>query len=75
MPSLNIQVGKLLFSFSSQADWINHAPTRFRQCGLHLNETICLDAKGRICISGKQFRIAEEQQTYPVDVYAIEEDQ
>ena len=69
MLTLQIGVVEELFHFIHFNDWINHAAGRFRNHGHSVSSTVCVDAKGQICLRGKHFKEA----TYPVRVYAIEE--
>ena len=60
-----------LFSFKSHADWVRHATKRFDEADHTSRDTICIDAKGRIVISGGGFRAAEASNAFPVNCYSI----
>lgn len=64
-----IHLGRELFSFSSQQDWVNHARRRFECCGVRKGDYISIDAAGRICTKGAEFMRAEKEGTYPITVY------
>jgi hypothetical protein len=72
---LEILVGQELFSFTSEHDWLDHAPQRF---GKHFHrgqseyDSICIDAKGRVCTRGAHFMRATKDGAYPIRVYEIE---
>lgn len=71
---IEIEVGRELFRFSSFKNWVNMAQSLFRsEPGANMHTTVCIDAKGRICNSGREFRRAEEADAYPVRVFAIDE--
>ena len=72
-----IILGKCLFKFTSFDDWCNTATRKFGNWGLlgratHL--TVCIDTKGRICTSGKQFMRARDEEAFPIEVYLIDSD-
>lgn len=62
-------VTERLFSFESFEDWQESNGARFYQFNVSSQNTICIDSAGRLCFYGQHFRIAEEQQTFPVTVY------
>ncbi len=66
-----IILGELLFSFTSFEDWCDTAQRRFRQCGAATHDTICIDARDRICIIGKEFMQARDEGAFPINVYSI----
>jgi hypothetical protein len=67
--TIAVTVGPLLFEFASHAQWVNKASSWFRSYRVTGSDTICVDAKGRICRIGKQFMRAEKEQTYPIRVF------
>jgi hypothetical protein len=71
---LQIQVGPELFRFDSETQWVNKAQSWFRNCGVGLNRYICIDKSGRICKHGADFMRATAEKTYPIVVYAIDQD-
>lgn len=74
---LTIVVGPELFRFTSAQHWMNKARSWFAQArrdhDIPREAYICIDSAGRVCAWGAHFRRAEEEGTYPVVVYAIEE--
>lgn len=72
--NIPISVGPLLFEFRSESHWVNKAASWFGGTGLRENEYVCIDAWGRICTRGAEFMRAEKQGTYPIKVYAIEQE-
>lgn len=67
--TIAVTVGPLLFEFATHAQWVNKASSWFRSYGVTGSDTLCVDAKGRICRIGKQFMRAEKEQTYPIRVF------
>lgn len=65
-----VTVGPALFSFSSWEDWIATAKRKFRMAGVRGDDTLCLDAKGRVCTCGLHFKEAKGDDAYPITVYA-----
>ncbi len=67
---VEITLGQKLFEFNSFEQWVNWARHLFGKAGLiGGNYHICLDAKGRVCDSGKEFMRAQEDNSFPVAVY------
>lgn len=69
MPSITVVVDDELFRFTSFAHWVNHGKEMFERSGYRGSECLCVDAKGRICTCGREFRIAKEDDSYPIIVY------
>lgn len=69
-PMVALHLGVPVFAFTSFHDWLLHAQARFQSHGLTSRQTICVDTAGRPCGWGEHFRRAEEERTYPVQVYA-----
>lgn len=69
MTTITITVGNLEFEFRSKQQWINLASEVWREHGLRDQDTLCIDAKGRICQMGAHFTRAEEDGAYPIKVY------
>lgn len=74
MPEITIYVWKYLYEFSSMNEWVSKASKRHRVSGLTEGEALYVDAKGRICTIGRHFRIAKEENAFPVRVYQIREE-
>ena len=68
---LTLTTKRELFSFESEKHWINKAQSLFAACGVPRSRYICLDAAGRVCVSGAEFMRATREGTYPVTVYEI----
>jgi hypothetical protein len=66
---ITITVGDELFSFENFDQWVNKAQRWFRSKRVHSDDTICVDAKGRIVTSGKEFIRARDESAFPVKVY------
>lgn len=71
MPNVNVQLGDMLFDFSSEQDWVNHARFRFETCGVPRGNYISIDAAGRVCTKGAEFMRATRENTYPITVYKL----
>lgn len=69
MKAIKIQVGELLFQFTSFSDWVNNASRRFKTWEVRGDETLCIDKKGRVCLVVRQFIRARDEKTYPINVY------
>lgn len=66
---LLVVVGGLLFEFSSFQDWVNKAQSRFANAGVRGQDTLCIDAKGRLLQKGKEFKRARDVDSFPIKVY------
>lgn len=67
-------LGEKLFSFQTHADWVNKASRQWMAHGLRASQTVCIDQKSRICAWGEHFRKAEEDDSFPIDVYRMRAD-
>jgi hypothetical protein len=70
-----IQHGPELFRFTDYEDWVNRAPGMFKKHRASSLDTICVDAKGRLCMKGKEFMRAKKENTYPIIVYRFEDEE
>ena len=70
-----VTVGRELFEFASQQDWINHATQRFRAARHDSANTLCVTSDGEAIINGGGFRRAGERGAYPVTVYSLREEE
>ena len=70
--NIQIEVGQELFQFDSFSQWCDKARSWFKQRGANIHNTICVDTKGRICATGKEFGKARNEDAFPVRVFAIE---
>ena len=71
---LRIRTTRVLFEFSSLDDWTRNAQRRYRMQFDPPASQLCMlavDSRGRVCASGRHFREAEEDHTYPVKVYEV----
>ena len=72
---MNIELGDKLFEFSSEQDWINRAQRAWRCLGLRADEdTVCVDAIGRVCRIGRDFITATKDSAYPISIYLYRND-
>jgi hypothetical protein len=67
---VRLSVGPELFRFSSFSNWVNKAKGWFR--GVPAGSWVCIDQRGRICNSGKEFMRADREGAFPVVVYSID---
>lgn len=70
MQTISVTVGCKLFQFSSFNDWVNNARWRFQEAGVRGEDVISVDAAGRICLSGKEFMRARDENQFPIIVFA-----
>lgn len=70
MNQLQITVGEKLFEFDTFNCWVNKAQGWFQSSGYTARDSICVDTKGRICLSGREFGRARDEDAFPVTVYA-----
>jgi len=68
---ITIEVGEVLFEFSSFENWVAKASSRYGQHGATKYNSITLDSVGRICCIGKQFMRARDEGAFPVYVYRL----
>lgn len=71
MSLIQIEVGDKAFEFSTYSNWVNKARGWFEQRGLTGNDVVCLDAKNRICRSGRDFMRARDDGSFPIVVYRL----
>src|SRR5690606_37499250 len=69
-----IEPGERLFQFDSKQEWINHASRIWRFHGVRSEDTVCVDALGRLVNIGKHFADAERDRAYPIVVYRLRAD-
>lgn len=70
--SVQVKLGEVLFCFESEIRWANKAKSWYATCSVPPHRTIAIDAKGRICVSGREFMRATTDGAYPVVVYEIQ---
>jgi hypothetical protein len=64
-----VQLGAALFFFPTFNKWVSNAQTAWKGMGVRADDTLCIDAKGRICSIGRDFMIARDEDAFPVTVY------
>lgn len=74
MNVIAITVGKKLFEYMSYADWQRNARMVFESHHVTTSEVICVDAMGRLCVLGSDFKMAEQDESYPINVYSVRVD-
>lgn len=69
--TIEVTVGEFLFEFRSYLQWVNKASSWFGNLGSHARRqnVICVDAKGRICRTGREFMRADRENAFPVKAY------
>jgi uncharacterized membrane protein YidH (DUF202 family) len=67
---VTVVLGQEVCSFSSFENWCDTAQQKWKMHGLTHNDTLCLDAKNRICTKGKEFMRARDEGAFPVRVFA-----
>jgi len=53
--TIKIIVGDEVFQFSDFKNWCHTAKHKFESADLCSRDAICVDSKGRICLSGREF--------------------
>ena len=71
MSTIQIEVGDKILEFASYSQWVSKAQSWFAQHRIASSNSICIDAKGRICRIGADFKRAMDDDAYPVSVYRI----
>lgn len=63
------KLGPKLFQFATFNGRVNHAQRAWKEIGVRSDDTLCIDAKGRVCSIGREFMIARDEGAFPVSVY------
>ena len=72
---MEIKLGPERFRFETYIRWVNKAAGWFEQLTpTQRRYSICVDAKGRICNTGREFKIAHDEGAFPIVVYVTRED-
>ena len=71
---LTIEVGEYLFAFTSERDWIETAQRLYNREKATMHDSVAITHDGRICTTGRDFRMAKERDAYPVMVYRTRPD-
>jgi hypothetical protein len=69
MQEITVTVGDEVFSFSDFENWCDTAKNKFMNAGLRGPDTLCMDTRGRLCKSGKEFMRARDDWSFPVRVF------
>ena len=69
-----VELGEFLFQFSSFSAWVNGAQEIWRDHGVRAADTLCLDARGRVCLKGLHFMVARDEQAFPIRVFRARKD-
>lgn len=69
MSTTPVHLGPAVIQFQSFSSWVNRAQHAWQAIGVRSDDTICLDAKGRMCRMGRDFMIARDEGAFPVTVY------
>ena len=74
LPPIGIRIAPYpeLFRWNSFTEWCNRARRDFIRAGVSGPQTLCVDARGRVCTRGKQFMQAKDDGAFPVIVYLID---
>ena len=73
MNKVVVILGEELFSFSCFHQWVNKTHSWYRQHDANSNNSLAIDAKGRVCMRGKDFMRARDEESFPVKVYSKEQ--
>lgn len=68
---LFIWVGKLLLTFECFEDWQNKGQSWCRSMNIKMQDTIWVDAQGRLVRSGREMKRAKETDAFPVRVFEM----
>lgn len=69
-----LKLGPKLFQFATFGGWVNHAQRAWKEIGVRSDDTLCIDAKGRVCSIGRDFMIARDEGAFPVSVHLKRDD-
>lgn len=56
--------------FASHSQWVTRAKRMLGNFGRH-QQVVCVDKTGSICFIGEDFRIAQENDLFPVKAYRL----
>lgn len=73
---VTLKLGECLFEFTSFDNWCDTAKSKFKRHGVSGSTVghmfaICVDAKQRVCVSGKEFMRARDEGAFPVRAYRL----
>ncbi len=66
---IEVTVDILEFEFTSFEKWVNKATSWFKNARLRGDQAICVDAAGRVCLTGREFIRARDEVAFPIKVY------
>lgn len=66
---IEVTVGIVEFEFTSFEQWVNKATSWFKNARLRGDQSLCVDAAGRVCLTGREFIRARDEDTFPIKVY------
>ena len=69
MAEINVKVSAEAFRFNKFSDWVNGAGSLFEIAELKDRDVLCVDAKGRVCLTGTEFIRARDDNSFPIIVY------
>ena len=69
---VEIEVNAVVFEFVSLRHWEAKAQRWFRRAGLAASDVLCVDRRGRVCTTGRDFMRAEREAAYPITVYRVD---
>ena len=69
MTGIMVKVGAEAFRFNKFSDWVNGAGSLFEIAELKDRDVLCVDARGRICLTGREFIRARDDNSFPIVVY------
>lgn len=62
---------EIITVFYGKQDWINRAQRALGHIRERQEVLLCLDSEGYACHIGEDFRVAKEQNRYPVTAYKV----
>ena len=71
---MQIQTGRELFMFDGFNHWCDIARVKYRETKVTPEQTLAIDAQGRICATGPDFMKAASEGTYPVRVFLLRDE-
>lgn len=69
--NLTLALGRELFRFDSEQQWVNNAKSWFASKAPEKGNYISVDLRGRVCTRGAHFMRATSEKTYPIVVYVL----
>lgn len=75
---VHLNLGPMAFEFASHQQWVNKAQSWFNQLAFDnrlaaQKRYLSIDAAGRVCMIGRDFSRARDEDTFPVRVYLIDQ--